>query len=289
MHLANELRGRIDEWSAAETILARPKRVDEGTVELRLVLRREPPVDEWGLILGDALHNFRGMLDNVVWALATLDGAVPAQPTQVTFPVTDSATRWEKRVASLESIPPDLLERLRLLQPWVAGVPREDSLLGVLHGLDITDKHQQLISSSLHLRRILMGALDFGTDPIEVLDEALISYEIHETPVALKDDAIVVTLRSDTRPLNVSPDYRARLDAQFAIVRDETRLMMLDTFMSELAKSAREWLDLIYGGALYAQQMEAARQPGAANAVFGYIDAFGAPRLTQLPMTRIGD
>lgn len=284
VHLANELRGRIDEWSAAETLIARPHQVDERTVELRLILRREPPIEEWGLILGDCLHNLRSMLDNVAWALATLDGAVPAQPTQVTFPVTDTETEWRKRIASLESIPPDLLDRVRHTQPWVSGVSRADSRLGILHSLDITDKHRQLISSSVRFKRILMGALDFGDAPLLAGEEASLTYEMRNTPAELEDDAVIMTIRSSARPLALASGYRARLDAQFAVARDETSLLMLDSFVNDLLSSARDWLNVIYGGVFHAQQMAAASERTEAIAVYGYLDEDGVPRITQAVM-----
>lgn len=43
VHLANELRGRIDEWSAAETLLARIEQVDDHTFEFKAVVKRRQP------------------------------------------------------------------------------------------------------------------------------------------------------------------------------------------------------------------------------------------------------
>ena len=142
--LVNELTGRIGEWSAAETLLARVHQVDEHRIELRLVIRRLPPVDEWSLILGDALHNFRSVYDCLIWAFATFDGAVPKTPGQVTFPITRNETEWLKRIKHLETVPPPLLERVRRLQSWPDGDACNESLLWHLHKLDILDKHQGL-------------------------------------------------------------------------------------------------------------------------------------------------
>ncbi len=67
VHLANELRGRIDEWSASETLLARLHQIDDHTIQFRLEVRSRPPIDEWSLILGDALHNLRSVFDTAIW------------------------------------------------------------------------------------------------------------------------------------------------------------------------------------------------------------------------------
>lgn len=284
VHLANELRGRIDEWAAAETLLARPHQVDEHTIEFRLVLRREPPIEEWSLILGDALHNLRSVFDNVVWALATIDGATPKHPQQVTFPVTRDQADWNLRARSLESIPTKLLERLRLVQPWTTGTARDESLLWLLHRFDITDKHQGLIAASLHLKRLLVGGFEIGQDSVDALDASPLAYEIRKTPVPFEDDAQLLTIRSTSQTLVAEPDYRARVDAQFAVAPDAEHIVLLDSFIGDLVARTREWLDLLYGGVNYAQHMIAARQVTGAAVSFGYLDEDGAPRLTQLPL-----
>ncbi len=132
VHLANELRGRIDEWSASETLLARLHQIDDHTIQFRLETLTPPPIDEWSLILGDTLHNLRSVFDTVIWALATLDGAEPKTPTQVTFPLTADQDEWRKRSRALESVPSVFLKRIRDLQPWAQDSERDDSLLWLL-------------------------------------------------------------------------------------------------------------------------------------------------------------
>lgn len=284
VHLSNELRGRIDEWAAAETLFARPRQIDGRTVEFRLVLRRDPPIEEWSLILGDALHNFRSMLDNVVWALATLDDAVPRVPTQVSFPITTDEGAWRKRIQTLESIPVDLLERLRLIQPWEGGVDCESSLLWLLHQFDIIDKHRGLIATSLHFKRLLVGGYDLGHESVEALDAASLSIETRQTPAPFEDESLLVTIRSNSQPLVADPNYRARVDAQFALAVDETRLLLLDSFIRDLALRAREWLDVIYGGTEFAKYQIVSRQADGSTVSYGHIDERGVPRLVQIPM-----
>lgn len=284
VHLANELRGRIDEWSAAETLLARVHQPDAHTVEFRLVIRREPPIEEWSLILGDALHNLRTAFDNVVWALATLDGATPHQPKQVTFPITRDETHWRQRVRTLESIPVDLLDRLRSLQPWVDGVGLDESLLGLLHSLDITDKHRGLIASSLHLKRLLLAGIDLGLKTVDAVDEGMLTYSTRKTPVPIENDAVLTTIHSQTRELHPDPDYLAKVDVQFALAADANRILLLDSFMHDLVDRTREWLDRIYGGETYLKGLIASRQATSASVSFGYLDEQGTPHITQLPM-----
>ena len=283
-HIANELRGRIDEWIAAETILARLHQSEERVIQFRLVLKSAPPIEEWSLILGDSLHNLRSAFDNVVWALATLDGATPRQPRQVAFPLTNDEQDWAQRAKTLESIPAELLARLRAIQPWASGTAREDSLLGVLHRLDIADKHQGLIASALHLKRLSVAGLDLGPKSQEEFDRAQIAYETRRTPVPFEEDAVLATIRSDSVSLWADPDYRARVDAQFAIRYDTDRALMLDSFLGDLLSRTREWLDLIYGGPTYANAMKASREATGPTVSFGYTDEQGVSHLVSLPM-----
>lgn len=285
VHLANELRGRIDEWAAAETVLARVHQVNDRTLEFRLILRREPPIDEWSLVLGDALHNLRSVFDNVIWSLATLDGAIPKHPKLVTFPVTQDEAEWEQRIRKLESIPADLLERLRALQPWATATDRDESLLWLLHQFDITDKHRGLLAASLHLKRLLVGGFELGHESVDALDASNVSYETRKTPVPFTDDALLLTVRSSSQDLIIDPGYQARVDTQFAVAIDEKRIALLDSFLGDLIARSREWLDLIYGGESHAAHMVLVRLTSGAAASFGYIDENGVPRLTQIPMT----
>jgi hypothetical protein len=82
-----------------------------------------PCLDEWVLIVGDALHNLRSALDATVWEFAHPDGAAPRQPKQVSFPVTEDAGRLDDRAKALRPLPLDLLERIRLLQPRASPKP----------------------------------------------------------------------------------------------------------------------------------------------------------------------
>jgi hypothetical protein len=39
---------------------------------------REPPVEEWGVIIGDVVHNLRSALDHLVWQLTLANGNIPS-------------------------------------------------------------------------------------------------------------------------------------------------------------------------------------------------------------------
>lgn len=288
VHLAHELRGRIDEWSAAETLLARIHQVDEHTVEFRMVIRREPPIDEWSLILGDALHNLRSTFDNLIWALATLDGAEPKRPQQVTFPLTRNEDEWTARIAALESVPSVYIQRVRQLQPWANNVERDESMLWLLHHFDIVDKHRGLISGALHFKQLSTAGLDLNYQPAQTAAEARPSYAIQKSPIRLQAETVLTTIHCATHTLHPDPGYMAKVAVQFFLAWDEERNVSLDAFLGDLVSRTREWLDRIYGGELYAKSLILARESTEPNLTMGYEDETGELRILKLPMTEIG-
>jgi hypothetical protein len=288
VHLTNELRGRIDEWSAAETLLARIHQVDEHTVEFRMVVKREAPIDEWSLILGDTLHNLRSVFDNVIWALATLDGAKPKRPRQVTFPVTRNEDEWTERISTLESVPFVYLERVKRLQPWVSDVERDESMLWLLHQFDIIDKHRGLISGALHFKELSTAGLDLNYQPTETAAEARPSYTIQKSPIRAQQDTVLTTIHCATHTLHPDAGYMAKVAVQFFLAWEDDRIVSLNSFLGDLISRTREWLDRIYGGELYAKSLILARESTEPNITMGYEDESGELRILKLPMTEIG-
>lgn len=284
-HLSNVLRGRIDEWWAAETLLARIHQVDAHTIEFRLVVKREPPIDEWSLILGDALHNLRSVFDTVIWGLATLDGAEPRNPGQVGFPVTLDEADWNRRIRSLESVPKVYLDRIRALQPWVESVDRSETMLWLLHRFDIVDKHQGLISGFLHFKQLSTAGLELNLEPANTAASAQPTISIRESPIQLTDDVVLTTFHCATHTLNPDPKYLAKVWVQFSIETEDRRRVLINKFVGDLLSRTREWLDRIYGGDVYAKGLIAARTAAdVAAATFGYKDEEGNTHITQLPM-----
>lgn len=146
--LLNDMFGRVAIWNASRAYLA-PTRIapDRLSVELLAPTGIRPPLDEWALIIGDAFHNIRSALDAMAWEFAHLERE-PLKPRQVYFPVTADAQKWAAKAKELESIPDNLLERLRQLQPWFE--PQAD---GVIHWLDVIsevnndDKHRGSVTA----------------------------------------------------------------------------------------------------------------------------------------------
>jgi hypothetical protein len=148
----HDLVGRIAVWSG--TSRPRPDAsiaADRLSYEVRVRLQHAPPLEEWSLILGDALHNLRSALDVLVWALAEPASLSDAQQRRVMWPVVVDPEKWADAASrSLTSVPADVIERIRQCQPLNRPEPeRERDGLLLLHGLDIKDKHRLSLSANV--------------------------------------------------------------------------------------------------------------------------------------------
>jgi hypothetical protein len=113
----------------------------------------ELPAQEWGLRVGDAVHNLRGALDHMVWqlALAYSDGP-PAKPQSIQFPIYETPDKFHRGVQStLAAVGPRVADVLEAWQPYQATEenvgPR---MLAWLQYLSNTDKHRVLTVVGLH-------------------------------------------------------------------------------------------------------------------------------------------
>jgi len=100
-----------------------------------------PPPPHFGVILGDFLHNLRGVLDHVIWQLVVLNGHTPTRATS--FPICDSRAEFDRRMKrSLRGLTAEQQALVEEFQPYrLDGDPR-DHMLAVLRDLSNTDKHQ---------------------------------------------------------------------------------------------------------------------------------------------------
>jgi len=153
--------------------------------------RREAPTPEWGVVIGDIVHNLRSALDHMVWALTVANGNAPpavipkgkaGKPWRdISFPIytdpypTDHGGKlipWSqsKEPQSLWGIDPSLRADFESLQPFMSrGNPgliqlgTEDpsyAPLAILHNLWNIDKHRHL-----HLTVFTVGYKDLFGPP----------------------------------------------------------------------------------------------------------------------------
>jgi hypothetical protein len=120
---------------------------DEQRSEYIFRFHRVPPVAPvLSAILGDAVHNLRVSLDHLAWQLVIADGGKPDDKT--TFPILDvppTPNRYGRtRVQISPGVSKELGKILDEVQPYKRPKPAHHEL-AVLHRLDISDKHRDLL------------------------------------------------------------------------------------------------------------------------------------------------
>ena len=139
---------------------------DRLTWQFILHVTKLPPVEEWSLLLGDFVHNLRSSLDACIWEFATRDGRTPPKQRQVQFPIVESETKWaDARRSQLQTVPDEIAERVRILQPF--NRPEDErprDALVLLQELSNRDKHRSSISVGLNVYSYTADmTLDFGS------------------------------------------------------------------------------------------------------------------------------
>jgi hypothetical protein len=146
----HDLVGRFAAWAGTSRPHPEASIADDRlSYEVRVRMRHAPPLEEWSLILGDALHNLRSALDVLVWALAEPASLSEAQRRRVMWPVVVDPKKWADAASrSLASVPADVVTRIGQCQPFNRPEPERDrDGLLILHQLDITDKHKLSLSA----------------------------------------------------------------------------------------------------------------------------------------------
>lgn len=102
---------------------------------------RQPPVD-FGLILGDFVHNLRAALDHLICQLARL--ANPKSTCARTqFPIAQSHARFQQLAPDhLKHVSDIHRAAVESMQPYHSGTQAADHFLSVLARLDNVDKHR---------------------------------------------------------------------------------------------------------------------------------------------------
>tara|TARA_R110001606_G_scaffold68836_2_gene157296 strand:+ start:754 stop:1515 length:762 start_codon:yes stop_codon:yes gene_type:complete len=95
-----------------------------------------PFPQEISLVLGDAIHNYRCVLDHLIWELIALDGGTPDRYTK--FPIGKDQIDFEASARGVVTPRPDTNQFLVDLAAYRLG---EGKLLYALNYLDNADKH----------------------------------------------------------------------------------------------------------------------------------------------------
>lgn len=147
---SKELILSIHNWIDANEFTARSE-LREGRLGYRLILNDfsvSVPVDEWGIAIGELIHNIRSALDNLAFALARLNKDPPENARSISFPIFEDKSSFEKNsLAGLSQMPTEAAGLITSLQPFQrngsleSGTPENDPLL-LIQWLSNSDKHR---------------------------------------------------------------------------------------------------------------------------------------------------
>jgi hypothetical protein len=162
----------VSGWLSRAQLSARAEYIEDRT-GYRVVLEgfaESPACDQWGLQIGDSVHNLRSSLDNLCFALARLRRDPPERPRLVQFPIFHDADefRRDRRVAAtLEQLPPEAATRVELWQPYrrVSEEVIKRDALNLLGHLSNQDKHRlpQVVLMAVNQRNHTV-ALKFASE-----------------------------------------------------------------------------------------------------------------------------
>lgn len=241
----HQLWSQIAMWHAAAPITTDKNLSEDGlTATVVLRVRPEPPIREWGLTLGDTIHNLRSALDALVWELAHVDGASPAHPTQVQFSVTTTEKAWSRAASSLSSLPAAALDRIHQMQPVCFPDALGKTALELLAKLSNLDKHRSPIEAT-----IAGAAVEFRNVSLTFeSEEAAEAAGAPKTEVALgdlKDGATLVRIEAPTRIVALQAPML--LTPEFQLVIDSERHNLEQT-INVLMGQVRAVMDFVYRG-----------------------------------------
>jgi hypothetical protein len=154
-------------------IITREREPDTGDLVFNVASVRDVPL-EFSAILGDAIHNLRGVLDYLAYALVVREqGHAPGR--EVGFPVYCNAKRYEARkLRKIGAMGEAAIKAIDALKPYKGG----NNALWRLSKLNNIDKHRLLIVAVIARQDFKKGPksrriFEFRRSPVKVGDELL--------------------------------------------------------------------------------------------------------------------
>lgn len=156
-HHINDLNAQANDFFAAHWGLVVTEKPETGERSLFLKSDKTLPED-FGVLIGDAVHNLRSALDHVIWAFVSPHN--PRNPAKVQFPFTRDADSLKASIIDrqIDLAGPKVVGIINDARPYKGG---SDKLVG-LHNLSILDKHKLLtpIASLSFFRKFNIRTID---------------------------------------------------------------------------------------------------------------------------------
>jgi hypothetical protein len=242
--LLREFQSRVETWSAGQPFDTDKVLSEDGLVaSVILRVNQPPPVDEWALLFGDAVHNLRSALESLVWELAHYDGNVPTNPRGLYFPIVKDEEGWPPAAKMLDSCPIEVVERIRLMQPFLIPDPGTSGL-EVLATLSNQDKHRMPIRASMTVQQVALDGASFEFENEDDVPDRPFQIKM-EDAVPMEDGAVVVAFESTARMVKMHAPVV--MGARFT-VDVNGQAAEIDHTMNTMARYVRIIIDTVTRG-----------------------------------------
>jgi hypothetical protein len=231
-NIGQSLSDSIAAWMAQDPLrTTRSIAKDRLSWELRWVVKPPPPMEEWGLMFGDGMHNLRAMLDNLLHFIAHEEGADAEALGKVQFPVVSDPDKWAGQGWRIAMLPTRVQESLRAAQPFNRPeAERRDDGLALLTGFNNLDKHRIILPGLVQPHTInhkFSLAFEGAGVTVEGPPRTTFYPEVIDGALAI---------HHDTSPLRIaSVTGEGQFDGQLVITADDGRTHGMTQVLSALA------------------------------------------------------
>ena len=177
----------------------------------RVRVLHQPPL-HWDLVLGDCLHNLRGAVDQLAFALSDGNALRDADQRRIAFPICTARELFAERKRAIAFMNPGAQKLIEQMQPCSSDYMVKLSPLSWLERLSNIDKHRHPLAAGMV--RSHTGVKVSGLKGrFEVLPS-----KIKYTTGAFEDGAVIARLRVVPlgEPSNVNLDLDTSYDVAFA-------------------------------------------------------------------------
>ena len=220
----DELRSAVDHFMQTDfyTLVA-PKQDRKGRLPIAVELIEPIPYLDWGVIVGDFVHNLRSALDQLIFQLS-LPATFPDLPSGTSFPIFNSGVRFGERQRNgqftrrsgryaTRLLPPKVSATVESLQPYHRRNNPDSRYLWMLHQLSNVDKHRIVAVSTASIASVVVRVSTSGETSVRRIATP-------QWPVRFEDRAVIARIEMGYSEvgatMNVDPTTRIGFSVDFA-------------------------------------------------------------------------
>lgn len=146
---AKAVEKEIREWADRDSYgLSYETNADSTRYSTVLHIHRKPDIERWSLIVADSIHNFRCVLDHLVYCVAVHESSAdpPPDANSLMFPICDSDEGFQGDIKKrrLGAISDPVRTVIKFFQPYNRPYPKLPPLLAMLRDFENANKHKLL-------------------------------------------------------------------------------------------------------------------------------------------------